>query len=265
MCGRAIFQMEPDRDGSKGAARSHEPVCTDSIADKTTVKDSLLKFRTWLQPDFEVYISRLAADSGCKTALDIGCGDRSFISRFRPRIRTVGLDAFEGAIERSKRLNLHDDYILANIIETPAERLLEMNGGERFDIVVLSDIIEHLPKRMGWDLLEKCEALTSRYIILQTPNGFVEQGPEFGNIYQRHLSGWFPQDFAGLGYTVAGCYGTRFFHGYAGAFKWRFPGVMLADFLLGVLQRLEKNPHRAFNIAAWKDVRGVPARFGVKE
>lgn len=225
------------------------------------MKATLLKLRTRLQPDFEAYIARLAGRPECKSAVDIGCGDRSFISRFRPRIKTVGLDAFEGAIERSKQLDLHDGYILANVIETPLERLLEMNGGERFDIVVLSDVIEHLPKAMGLDLLQKCEALTSKFIILQTPNGFVEQGPEFGNIYQRHLSGWFPHDFAGLGYTVAGCYGTKFFHGYGGHFKWHFPGVMLADFFLGILLRLERHPERAFNLAAWKDVRGTPPRF----
>jgi len=224
------------------------------------MKDTLLKLRSSLQPDFEVFIARLAADPDCRSALDVGCGDRSFISRFRPRVKTVGLDAFEGAIEKSKELGLHDDYILANIIETPAEQLIAMNGGELFDMVVLSDIIEHLPKEMGWEVLRKCEAITSKYVILQTPYGFMAQGPEYGNIYQRHLSGWYPHDFAGLGYTVAGCYGSKFFHGYTGDFKWRFPGVLLADFALGLVQRLEKNPHRALNMAAWKDVRGVPAR-----
>lgn len=229
------------------------------------MKSQLQRLRNRIQPDFETYIFRLAADPECRTALDIGCGERSFISRFRPRIKTIGLDAFEGAIERSREMNLHDSYILANVIDTPLDRLLEMNGGERFDIVVLSDVIEHLPKAMGLVLLEKCEALTAKYIILQTPNGFVEQGPEFGNIYQRHLSGWFPHDFAGLGYTVAGCYGTKFFHGYGGQFKWRFPGVVLADFLLGILFRLEQRPKRSFNLAAWKDVRGVPSRLATAD
>lgn len=221
-----------------------------------------MKLRAKLQPDLEVYISRLAADPDCRSALDIGCGERSFISTFRPRIKTVGLDAFEGAIEKSRMMGLHDDYILANIIETSAADLLSHNGGEKFDMVVLSDIIEHIPKKMGLDLLEKCEELTKKYIILQTPFGFMEQGPEYGNIYQRHLSGWFPHELEGLGYTVAGCYGTKFLHGYAGEFKYRFPGVVVADIALGILFNLEGNPHRALNMAAWKDVRGVPARIG---
>lgn len=221
----------------------------------------LSEIKSRFQPDISTFTARLLKDPECQTALDIGCGKHSFLSRFRPRIRTVGLDAFSGAIEKSRSLGLHDDYILANIIETSAQDLLAMNGGKKFDLVAMYDLIEHLPKKLGWDLLEKCEQLTNRYILLQTPYGFVEQGPEDNNIYQRHLSGWFPHDFEGLGYTVAGCAGTRFFHGYAGEFKWNFPGVKLADFALGYVLNIEKNPFHAFNIAAWKDVRGVPARL----
>lgn len=225
------------------------------------MKKTLLNLRSRFQPDFSDYITRLAADTDCSSALDIGCGERSFISRFRPRIRTVGLDAFEGAIESSKRMDLHDDYMLANIIETSVDDLLCRNGGRKFDIVIMSDVIEHLPKRIGIEVLEKCEELTQKYIILQTPYGFMEQGPEFGNVYQRHLSGWFPDEFRGLGYTVAGCHGTKIMHGYAGEFKVRFPGAVLLDVVLGMAMNLERNPHRAFNMAAWKDVRGGAARI----
>lgn len=222
---------------------------------------ALQEIKSRLQPDIGTFTARLLADPECKTALDIGCGKNSVLSRFRPRIRTVGLDAFQGAIETSRRLGLHDDYILANIIETPAEQLLEKNKGAKFDLIGLYDVIEHLPKRLGWDLLEKCETLTNRYLILQTPCGFVEQGPEDNNVYQRHLSGWLPHDFQGVGYRVAGCAGTKFFHGYAGEFKWNLPGVKLMDFALGCLLNLESNPRHAFNIAAWKDVRGAQTRL----
>ncbi|MDX1950659.1 MAG: class I SAM-dependent methyltransferase [Verrucomicrobiota bacterium] len=220
-----------------------------------------LKFHQLLVPDTEVFVHRLLARNECQTALDIGCGKSSYLARFRPSIRTVGLDAFEGAIQTSRKLNLHDEYILANIIETPVSKILESREGKKFDLVAMFDLIEHLPKRMGWELLEKCEQLSDRYIVLQTPYGFLEQGPEDSNTYQRHLSGWFPHDFEGLGYTVAGTAGTKCFHGYAGKFKWNFPGVKLLDYALGFLLNLERNPRYAFNIVAWKDLNGVPARL----
>ena len=216
---------------------------------------SLAQLSKRILPDPQEFTRRIIEQDGCKTGLDIGCGKSSYLSRFRPKMRTVGLDAFDRSLAISREANVHDRYILANIITTPAEEILKSNDGEKFDVVTLFDVIEHLPKNLGWELLAKCEALSSRFVFLQTPYGFLEQGPEEGNPFQVHLSGWFPHDFEGLGYKVAGAAGTRFFHGYAGRFKYNFPGVKIADGLLGVLLRLEKNPHHALNMVAWKDLR----------
>ena len=216
---------------------------------------SLARFSKRILPDPLEFTRRIIEQDTCRTGLDIGCGKSSYLSMFRPKLRTVGLDAFEGSLAVSRKANVHDDYILADIISTPAEQILRSNGGGKFDIVSLFDVIEHLPKHLGWDLLAKCEALASKFILVQTPYGFLEQGPEEGNPYQVHLSGWFPHDFEGIGYKVAGAAGTRFLHGCAGRFKYNFPGIAFADAILGVLLRLEKNPHHALNMVAWKNLR----------
>lgn len=136
------------------------------------------------------FTSDLIEAGEIKTAVDIGCGSHSYLSRFRPRIRTVGIDSCESAIEISRAGKMHDAYVLADILKEDVGQLLEASGLPRqVDLVCLYGVIEHLPKRLGFDLLEKCEAITSKYLLLETPNGFVEQGPEFGNVYQRHLSG----------------------------------------------------------------------------
>ncbi len=210
--------------------------------------------QTRLLPDAQEFTRRIVEGGGCRSGLDIGCGKSSYLSAFRPKLRTIGLDAFQRSLDISREANVHDEYILANIISTPAEEILKANRGEKFDIVTLFDVIEHLPKDLGWELLAKAEALAARFVLLQTPYGFLEQGPEDGNPFQRHLSGWFPHDFEGVGYKVAGSAGTRFFHGYAGQWKYNFPGVKYADAALGVLLRLERNPHRALNMVAWKDL-----------
>ena len=90
----------------------------------------------------------------------------------------------------------------------------------------------------------------------------MEQGPEYGNEFQRHLSGWFTHDFEGLGYAVHGVLGTKVFRSYAGMLRYNFPGAASCDVLLAGLLRIERNPHRAFSLLALKDVRGVPARLG---
>ena len=132
-------------------------------------------------PGAEGYVRRLVERGECQRALDIGCGATSILSQFRPKIRTTGLDAFEASIAQARARGLHDEYVLANILSLSAHDILSRCGGQPFDLVTLLDVIEHLPKRQGFDLLEKCERLTSKYLIVETPNGFLEQGPEFGN------------------------------------------------------------------------------------
>lgn len=206
------------------------------------------------------YIKSTVAKSDCALTLDVGCGGFSHLSHFRPAITSVGLDVFSQAIEQSKANAVHDQYIVGDILMESADELLSRAGGKKFDLVMLYDVIEHLPRRRGFELLEKCEELTNKYVLLQTPNGFLPQGPEFGNEYQRHLSGWYAHDFEGLGYKVYGARGTKYLRGYAAGPKYDFPGWMTCDILLAGFLRIGRYPRHAFNLVAIKDVRGVPAR-----
>jgi SAM-dependent methyltransferase len=208
------------------------------------------------------YTRELVESSNCQLALDIGCGSHSHLTVFRPGLETVGIDAFPGAIETARARGVHDHYILADVLTADLGELLAPFGGRKFDLVTLYDVIEHLPKSRGFELLERCEMLTSRYIVVETPNGFVEQGPEFSNPYQRHLSGWFPHDFEGLGYRVHGTTGTRYLRGYAAGPKYPFKGCITLDFMLARFLRADRNPTHAFNLIGIKDVTGVPARLG---
>ena len=200
------------------------------------------------------YTAQLVADGKIKTALDIGCGTSSHLNRLRPGVETTGLDAHADAIDLARERGVHDHYIQANILEDDID--------EQFDLVTLYGLIEHLPKSDGLRLLDRVEKLSCKYILLETPNGFVPQGPEFGNEFQRHHSGWFIQEFEGRGYTVHGTTGTRHLRGYMAGPKYNFPGCLLCDELLTLLLRINRKPKHAFNLVAIKDVRGVPARHG---
>jgi SAM-dependent methyltransferase len=208
------------------------------------------------------YTRRLIDTGDCRLALDIGCGSYSHLSAFRPQIKTVGVDAHPPAIEKARARMIHDHYVVADVLKQDPETILKQTAHlGSVDIVSLYGVIEHLPKRLGFELLERCEKLTSKYVILEMPHGFVDQGPEFGNEFQRHLSGWFIHDFEGLGYKVHGTTGTRYLRGYMAGPKYSFPGCIYADELLTLLLQINKHPRHAFNLVAIKDVRGVPARY----
>lgn len=210
------------------------------------------------------YLEDLMSSGEVQVALDVGCGITSLLTKFRPRVKTVGLDAY--TVDAASDIGAHDAYISADladlVVENIQQKLFQHFGRLEVDLVTMFGLIEHLPKSLGYAILEKAERLTSKYVLADTPNGFVPQGPEFGNPYQRHLSGWYPKDFEGLGYVVRGSCGTRYLRGYMGEPRIKLPGVQLLDSV--VLSRVlmtERFPGHAFNICAIKDVRGVRARY----
>jgi hypothetical protein len=216
------------------------------------------------QTVFDLTSKLISENSDIQIALDIGSGESSHLSKFRPHIKTIGLDAH--TIEIAKKNNQHDYYIMADIIEMSVEhiqdKLYKIAGVDKVDLVTMYGVIEHFPKYDAWEILKKVEMVSKRFVLLETPNGFVPQGPEYGNPYQRHLSGWFPHDFSGLGYTVYGSYGTRYMRGYMGEPRIKFPGARLLDDI--VLTRVlfcKKFPQHAFNITAIKDLKGVQAKY----
>jgi len=210
------------------------------------------------------YLSNIVANGEIELALDIGCGVTSLLTPFRPRIQTVGLDAI--TISEANRVGAHDHYISVDISDVPvvkiSEQLQTVFGRPKADLVTLFGVIEHVPKSVGINVLDKIEQLSDRYILIDTPNGFVPQGPEYGNPYQRHLSGWFTHEFQARGYSVFGGLGTRYLRGYMGEPRVKIPGLRLFDnVVMARLLMTKRFPHHAFNICAIKDLRGVPARY----
>jgi hypothetical protein len=72
------------------------------------------------------------------------------------------------------------------------------------DWVTLLDVIEHVEREEAERLLAKTLPIASKGVIVFTPYGFNEQEPGevdawgmHGGEWQRHRSGWIPDDFPG--------------------------------------------------------------------
>jgi hypothetical protein len=71
------------------------------------------------------------------------------------------------------------------------------------DTIFLIDVIEHIEKREATELLKKSLKIASKQIAIFTPWGFMPQehpdGIDYwglkGGDWQRHKSGWLPEDF----------------------------------------------------------------------
>ena len=210
------------------------------------------------------FLRELIKSGEISVALDVGCGVSSVLTQYRPNLITIGLDVFTADMAADNAA--HDHYIDTNILTCELRdvrhKLSQAIGRDTVDLVTMFGVIEHFEKADGWAVLKKIEQLTDKYVFLETPNGFVPQGPEYGNPYQRHLSGWFCDDFRGVGYDVMGGMGTKYLRGYMGEPRFPIPGLRLFDNVVASRALLTKHfPSQSFHLCAVKDVRGVAARY----
>lgn len=184
-----------------------------------------------------------------ETLLDVGCGAESPIRGFSFKIpTTVGVDAHAKSVERSKELGIHRDYRVMDI-----RKIGEQFATKSFDIVLLSDVIEHLNKEDGLRLMKDAETIARKRVIIFTPNGFLTQTPEDDNLHQTHLSGWSPKEMRSFGYRISGINGLRFLRTEYARIAWK-PEAVWGK--ISLLSQMIANPFPslAFQILCVKDL-----------
>jgi SAM-dependent methyltransferase len=158
-----------------------------------------------INSNFPTYINVLKkASMDCESLLDVGCGYSSPVQYLNKNINSVGLDAFEPNIVKSKNKGIHKDYVIGNF--DSLEKLFKRNS---FDCVLANDVIEHLSKEDGLIFLENLLRIAKKKVIIFTPNGFLPQGPIGGNIWMTHKSGWEVEEMKDLGFKVYGINGLK--------------------------------------------------------
>ncbi len=154
----------------------------------------------WIQalcPAPKRYLQQLILQLGLTTGLDIGCGGGSLFTSLRKyNFESTGIDVSQASIDASRSTDVHDEYLLGDFRTMQFEK--------KYDVIVMSHVIEHFNRDEGLDVIRRVEELASRLIYIETPYGFFEQHDYDGNYFQRHLSGWFPHDFEARAYTVFG-------------------------------------------------------------
>lgn len=144
-----------------------------------------------------------------KTLFDIGCGKGELLKslldadRISPHANyTIGFDIFTPSLKVAKKV--HDDVIKCDIRSLPLRT-------KSCDIVMASQIIEHLTKNEGLKLLTNLKRVSKGTIIITVPVGHnPKQFLEDNNPWQTHKSAWHPDEFRARGFKVCGYAGARF-------------------------------------------------------
>lgn len=162
-------------------------------------------------PDWTVYLRR--ETEGCDSLLDLACGYNSLV-RFLDVRHKVGVEMFETYLKQSRAKGIHDEYFQDNIltIKFPSRS---------YDLVLASEIIEHLDKADGFILLNNAESWAKKKVIITTPNGYIKQDSYDDNPLQIHKSGWSVNEFKRRGYRVYGIGGLKFLRGERGRLKYK--------------------------------------------
>lgn len=159
------------------------------------------------------------ASSNAKVILDVGCGKGDFFLRTLLNVDTslfkisytVGSDIFLTYLFKAKAI--YNDVLRCNV------RFLPLRDAS-CDLVIASQIIEHLKKNDGLTLVKDLERISAEAIIITTPVCYnPKQHLEDNNPWQMHQSTWHPDEFKKRGFKVYGYAGARFLRGERGEFK----------------------------------------------
>jgi len=187
--------------------------------------------------------------SGCETLLDLGCGRHSFLlnSNILSSMKlSVGVELFEPYLIESKGEQIHSQYLQADV------RRIEFKP-RSFDAVVAIELLEHLTKEEGIELIAKMENWARKKVVITTPNEYLWQDAYDNNPYQMHKCGWSAEELRKLGFRVLGINGWRRLTGPLGLMRYQpaFLWTRISDLTQKVTYYY---PNLAFQLLAVKQI-----------
>ncbi|HEX7042066.1 MAG TPA: class I SAM-dependent methyltransferase [Patescibacteria group bacterium] len=157
---------------------------------------------TYLPFGYMWYLKKLSGNP--KTVLDLGCGDGKIMSIIADDDWEVtGIDIFSKSLKKAEKTGVYKKLIKGDLVRT-AKKLVQQR--KKYDLVFCSQVIEHITRKQGEEILSLSDKLAKSRIYFGTPRGFMNQPEVFigDNPYQYHKSGWSLDDFRERGYRVYG-------------------------------------------------------------
>lgn len=125
----------------------------------------------------------------CDVVLDIGAGIRP-MQFYRPK-RHICIDPYAPYVDVLQKAGYEAHQMLA----------LEALHAFEADAIYLLDVIEHMEKDEGREVIDLAVRKARCQVAIYTPWGFVPQNEDTwgygGHEWQTHRSGWLPEDFPG--------------------------------------------------------------------
>ena len=151
--------------------------------------------------ELESFVMRLIPKDKKISVIDIGCGKGIWgylLCALRENmIYLCSVDITPTYLKFVKERNVYDDLILCDCTCLPFR-------DRSFDLVLLSEVLEHLEKKQGYTMLKQLERIARQLIIVTVPQGLLKQEGVGGIDAEKHRSAWYTSEFKKLGYKVTG-------------------------------------------------------------
>lgn len=148
---------------------------------------------------FDSEIHNLFSRVNFLKVLDIGPGAGKYADAIRERKPETYIECIEIDSEYVEQFDLHKKYnkvSIMNCIDLINPEYYDM----QFDLIILGDVIEHLRKSDGIDLLNFLVYRT-KWILLQYPIKYIQNSVD-GHHSEAHISVWSKIDFSSFDHTV---------------------------------------------------------------
>jgi len=151
--------------------------------------------------ELESFVMRLIPKDRKMSVIDIGCGKGIWgylLYALRENMTYLcSADITPTYLRFVKERNVYDDLVLCDCTFLPFR-------DRSFDLVLLSEVLEHLEKKQGYAVLKQLERIARQLIIITVPQGLLKQEGVGGIDAERHRSAWYTSEFKKLGYKVTG-------------------------------------------------------------
>lgn len=145
---------------------------------------------------FDEQVENFLAQNPFERYFDIGCGAGKYgkmLKRINPNAYVVGIEADSEYIEKYGTREIYDELINDRI-----ENFIQKNLSFTTDVVIMGDLLEHLFKSDGINLLHFM-AYRCKYMVIVFPSKFVMFDFR-GHATEAHNSVWTEQDFSQFDY-----------------------------------------------------------------
>ena len=145
---------------------------------------------TWMQPYYDIILSHVPI--GTKSLIDVGSGYGIFgyiLSKARDITKLVSVEPFD-----------YDTPQYTESIKSTWQKFYNTSP-DRVDVIVSTEMIEHLTKEDAILFLKQAKCLADR-VVIATPYKYEDQEKYDGNEYQVHRCVISTADFYNEGYDV---------------------------------------------------------------